>query len=167
MPIPLTKQKNKFEEWKFYRFLNFAEEHKTRGWFFFFFQASSVSSILTASLVFIKLKVGFSERCSREFIYIYIHIYIYIYIYIYIHTHKLKNRFSVTLSFAPKRSSDRKYLCYLSFIYIRYAIGYMLLGSECLNVWEVYLSSLKVSENSVVGDVCMALRIQVFSNYPV
>ena len=92
---------------------------------------------------------------------------IYIYIYIHTHTHKLKNRFSVTLSFAPKRSSDRKFLCYLSFIYIRYAIGYMLLGSECLNVWEVYLSSLKVSENSVVGDVCMALRIEVFSNYPV
>ena len=163
MPIPLTKQKNKFEKWKFYRFLNFAEEHKTRGWFFFFF--FFFSSIV--SLVYFNCQSCFYKVKGLLLREMFLRIYISIYIYIYTHTHKLKNRFSVTLSFAPKRSSDRKFLCYLSFIYIRYAIGYTLLGSECLNVWEVYLSSLKVSENSVVGDVCMALRIEVFSNYPV
>ena len=124
MPIPLTKQKNKFEEWKFYRFLNFAEEHTTRGWFFFFF--FFFSSIV--SLVYFNFYSCFYKVKSwllRE-------MFLWIYIYIYTHTHKLKNRFSVTLSFAPKRSSDRKFLCYLSFIYIRHSVCYRIYAT---GVW--------------------------------
>ena len=38
---------------------------------------------------------------------IYVYIYIYIYIYVEVKESKRTHRFSVTLSFAPKRSSDR------------------------------------------------------------
>ena len=53
-------RKNKFEERKFYRLLNFAKEQKT--WGFFVFKHHQSLLFNCQSLVCIKLKVGFSGR---------------------------------------------------------------------------------------------------------
>ena len=51
------------------------------------------------------------------YICIYIYVCIYMYIYIYVKESKRMHRFSVTLSFAPKCSSDSMYI-YNIYIYI-------------------------------------------------
>ena len=69
----------------------------------------------------------------------YIYIYIYIFIYIYVKESKRTHRFSVTLSFAPKRSSDR--LTIYSSIYVSVCLSICV--SVCLFVCQsIYLSIL-------------------------
>ena len=48
--------------------------------------------------------------CVCIYAYIYVCIYVYIYIYIQVKESKRMHRFSVTLSFAPKCSSDSMYI---------------------------------------------------------
>ena len=74
--------------------------------------------------------------------YIYIYIYIYIHLYIYVKESKRTHRFSVTLSFAPKRSSDR--LTIYSSIYV----------SVCLSICV-----------SVCLFVCQSIYLSILSNY--
>ena len=67
------------------------------------------------------------------------HIYIYIFIDIYVTESKRTHRFSVTLSFAPKRSSDR--LTIYSSIYVSVCLSICV--SVCLFVCQsIYLSIL-------------------------
>ena len=76
---------------------------------------------------------------AHTHIYIYIYIYIYIFIYIYVKESKRTHRFSVTLSFAPKRSSDR--LTIYSSIYVSVCLSICV--SVCLFVCQsIYLSIL-------------------------
>ena len=70
------------------------------------------------------------------------HIYIYIFIYIYVKESKRTHRFSVTLSFAPKRSSDR--LTIYSSIYV----------SVCLSICV-----------SVGLFVCQSIYLSILSSY--
>ena len=76
---------------------------------------------------------------TRTHTHIYIYIYIYIFIYIYVKESKRTHRFSVTLSFAPKRSSDR--LTIYSSIYVSVCLSICV--SVCLFVCQsIYLSIL-------------------------